>query len=809
MALGSGSLVGRFTATTLAVLVALLGLALYAEQMVSTDADAARAAIDRHNALRSDLDALQPPLRKVESLTYRYATSLDPALPGQVLAGVRATREQAERLLGSPMLAEQDPLHRQAVDLLDRVAALERELDQLLIIIGDAQLRFPAMGLLTDEMFPANEEFFSALSVSLDEAREDQDGPMQRQVLETLQALRYAWLQQVSTFRLFVADRSGVFGDPVEASRRALQNLRSYKIRVSELITELEGLGDDDRLGFQQALMVPRMRALWQRWNDAAELAAEAYESDLWRADLPLLRQSVSPLIDGAWQSVAQMTAMLDRRAQGYTREATGNARILSRYIWGFVGLVAVALGLGWLLFERVIRRPLLRVARAMQEEARGGREIALQQVGLRETDTLIDAFQLMREQVRNRQLRIESILDNAGDAIVTIDEYGIIETFNKAAQAIFGTRLADAVGHNVSMLMPEPLASEHDGYLRRYREGGEPVVLDRTVDVQGVRRSGELFPLEQKISELQLNGQRLFIGIMRDISERRQAEQAIERSRAEAEQARQEAQRKADELAALLSELQQAQAQLVESEKMASLGGLVAGIAHEINTPVGIGVTAASSLQERVAALRGLMANKRMKRSDLEQFLERVEEGSSILLGNLHRAAELVQSFKQVAVDQATDTRRHFKLCAYLDEVLLNLHPRLKKTRHQVRIDCPRDLEVDSYPGSLSQVVTNLVTNSLVHGFEDREQGHIDICIAVREQRLIFEYRDDGKGIPAEHLAQVFEPFFTTRRGQGGSGLGLHVVYNIVTRHLNGSIRCSSEPGQGTTFTIEIPYEN
>jgi signal transduction histidine kinase len=146
--------------------------------------------------------------------------------------------------------------------------------------------------------------------------------------------------------------------------------------------------------------------------------------------------------------------------------------------------------------------------------------------------------------------------------------------------------------------------------------------------------------------------------------------------------------------------------------------------------------------------------------------------------------------------------------MCDYLDEVLLNLRPTLKKTKHEVRVDCPPNLEVTSYPGSLSQVLTNLVTNSLIHGFEDQPAGHIDIKVETRGERLLFEYRDDGKGIPPDHLDKVFEPFFTTRRGQGGSGLGLHVVYNIVKQHLRGDIRCSSEPGKGTTFTIDIPYE-
>jgi signal transduction histidine kinase len=269
---------------------------------------------------------------------------------------------------------------------------------------------------------------------------------------------------------------------------------------------------------------------------------------------------------------------------------------------------------------------------------------------------------------------------------------------------------------------------------------------------------------------------------------------------------------RQRQELVKRYEEIQQLQKQLVEQEKMAALGALVAGISHEINTPVGIGVTAASLLDQKTRDFALLFANNQMKRSDLENYLQMAQESSAILLGNLNRAAELIHSFKQIAVDQASEARRPFKVKEYLGEVLLHLSPELKRANHQVDIEGD-DVTLDSYPGAFAQLVTNLVMNSLVHAYEAGESGRMLFMIQAANGRaangrVTLRYSDNGRGIAPEHLDHIFEPFFTTRRGQGGSGLGLHIVYNLATRQFNGTIRCESIVGLGTAFVIEIPVE-
>jgi predicted ATPase/signal transduction histidine kinase len=259
-------------------------------------------------------------------------------------------------------------------------------------------------------------------------------------------------------------------------------------------------------------------------------------------------------------------------------------------------------------------------------------------------------------------------------------------------------------------------------------------------------------------------------------------------------------------ELSDALANVSAMQDQMVESEKLAALGGLVAGMAHEINTPVGIAVTAASHLVERTAELREAWQAGSMKRSTLDRYIENVKDSGRLILTNLERSNELVQSFKQVAVDQSTEERRTFRVRSYLDDILRSLRPKLKRTPHLVEIDCDPDLTLTSYPGALAQVLTNLVLNSVVHAYADGDSGRIGLSAAAHDGGVRLRYADDGRGIPDDVRQRIFEPFFTTRRSQGGSGLGLHIVYNLVTQRLGGTIAVDSAAGKGTEFTIDIP---
>lgn len=256
------------------------------------------------------------------------------------------------------------------------------------------------------------------------------------------------------------------------------------------------------------------------------------------------------------------------------------------------------------------------------------------------------------------------------------------------------------------------------------------------------------------------------------------------------------------------ITDMELARKQLVEAEKMASLGSLVAGVAHEVNTPLGISVTLASHLQENVGKLLKSIENDTLKRSQLDNFLTDSQSSCDLLLNNTQRAADLISSFKKIAVDQTHEEMSHFFLSEYINEILLSYHHKFKKTQITVETLFPAsEQKISSYPGAIIQIMTNFLMNSYIHAFDNgKNKGEITITIEQTEQTTELIYQDNGKGM-SEHIAKnVFQPFFTTRRGQGGSGLGMSIVYNLVTHKLLGTINCRSREDKGTTFTISMP---
>ncbi|MFZ6863959.1 sensor histidine kinase [Undibacterium sp. Ji67W] len=251
---------------------------------------------------------------------------------------------------------------------------------------------------------------------------------------------------------------------------------------------------------------------------------------------------------------------------------------------------------------------------------------------------------------------------------------------------------------------------------------------------------------------------------------------------------------------------LKAAQKSLLQAEKLASLGSLVAGIAHEINTPVGVIVTSASVLSEASNEINKNMAGGNIRKSDMTAFLTTATESTRLIMSNAARAAHLIQSFKQVAVDQTSEQRREFELIEFLNDVITSLNPTLRKAHTTIKIACNEEIHMDSYPGLLAQVITNLTMNAVTHAFSEGTGGEIYIDVSLSEPFVNFDFRDNGHGIPEEFLDKIFEPFFTTKRGQGGTGLGLNIVFNIITKQLCGTINVHNHHDKGAWFKICIP---
>lgn len=292
---------------------------------------------------------------------------------------------------------------------------------------------------------------------------------------------------------------------------------------------------------------------------------------------------------------------------------------------------------------------------------------------------------------------------------------------------------------------------------------------------------------LNQVIKELDIKQQDL----KAEIIDRQEKEKALVESRVELQNS--------------LDNLKLAQSQLIESEKMASLGGLVAGVAHEINTPVGLSLTGITHFQFMVDRLEKRFKDGELEEEQFEKFVADSKELARSIVISLQRAADLVRSFKQVAVDQSHETIRKFNLSEYVAETLVSLRNRIKQSRVKVEVECDSSLVITAYPGIWSQIITNLISNSLIHAYKAGDQGVIRMVFMAVEDKISFTYSDDGKGMDEVTISKIFDPFFTTNRENGGSGLGMNIIYNLVTQKMQGKIEVKSELGIGSTFTILV----
>lgn len=369
----------------------------------------------------------------------------------------------------------------------------------------------------------------------------------------------------------------------------------------------------------------------------------------------------------------------------------------------------------------------------------------------------------------------------------------------NQRLTEICGISVEDHLGRSVRDCVPA-LADAVEDIVRSIMNTGEPVT---GIEVAGQRadQTDERFwvtywhPLRSPSGEI--------IGVnvaAEEVTERKRAEAALQVRERELRSAR-------DAAEAALRHIQETQNFLIEAEKLAALGRLVAGVAHEINNPVGTSLTVASSLQRKAALIADELAKGILKRSALNEFLEISHAASSQLVANLNHAAELIQSFKQVATDRSSSNQRMFDLGDLTDQIAKSLRPELGKQNLTLNVECQRSLTMNSYPGPYGQVLTNLFLNSVAHAFPEGRGGNIDIRVcASGKDDVEVVISDDGCGMSPDVKRQAFDPFFTTRRDQGSTGLGLHIAHNLVANCLGGQVSLDSEPNEGTQIRIILP---
>ncbi len=386
----------------------------------------------------------------------------------------------------------------------------------------------------------------------------------------------------------------------------------------------------------------------------------------------------------------------------------------------------------------------------------------------------------------------LQQVIDTVPAVINVKDKSLRYVLMNRYMAGIFGVEPQDAIGRTTADLMSRYGAAKTDEHDRRVLAGTRELGFyeEEYKDSSGNMRQW----LVNKLPLLDADGEiENIVTVALDIGERKRGEQEMRKARDAAESA--------------LRNLRETQNSLIEAEKLAALGRLVAGIAHEVNNPVGISLTVASALERKTAMFASEVERGNLRRSSLTDYLETSRDASSQLVANLNRAAELITSFKQVAADRNYSDQRVFDLGDLTEQVVMSLRPGLRKHNLTLNVDCQPNLSMNSYPGPYGQVLTNLFLNAVAHAFPDGKAGAVDIQVrASGKDNVEIIFSDNGVGMSMDVRRRAFDPFFTTRRDQGGTGLGLHIVYSIVTTRLGGRLDLDSEPGGGTRIQMILP---
>lgn len=423
------------------------------------------------------------------------------------------------------------------------------------------------------------------------------------------------------------------------------------------------------------------------------------------------------------------------------------------------------------------------------------------------ELDDLSGNIEFMADALQKRTQELEAVFEASpiGLAVVAPEQQNALIKINSAFLQLFLAEREAMIGRNFSemsigcdaQVATALFSLDHE---RQYAEAETRL-----------RRSDGSTLLAAMATRSFVSGrEHRIILVARDVTEMRRIEQEIRTLNTELEervnQRTQQLHQANKQLTTTLETLRQTQQELVRTEKLASLGSLVAGIAHELNTPLGNGLIAVSTLRSELDSFRDESMTG-IRKSSLDRLLEATATGVDIAQRNLTRASELINSFKQVAADQTSSRRRTFQLDEVVREIVLTLQPQLRRNQVTIEAPIPEGIEFDGYPGPLGQVLANLIVNADMHAFEGRTERLITVTtIASGPERVVMQVRDNGCGIPSHLLPRIFDPFVTTRMGRGGTGIGLHIVHNIVTNILGGTISVESEIGKGATFTINLP---
>ncbi len=406
----------------------------------------------------------------------------------------------------------------------------------------------------------------------------------------------------------------------------------------------------------------------------------------------------------------------------------------------------------------------------------------------------ILRRLNVTKEAAVESQQWADTLFETAPDAILCANPKGEILRSNAMAEKLLGYSKTEFSGLKIEDLVPSQHRPGHSEKREGYHDNPKARPMGSGRRLAALNKKGNEFPVEISLSAMEIKGEKIAIAAIRDVTQQEIANQNLISAKKEVEHA--------------MTLLKDTTDSLVESEKQAATGQLVAGVAHEINTPIGICLSASTHLRSETLRSEKAYHEGDLSGDELEAYFSKSDEATRLINSNLERAAKQIQSFKQVAVDQSGGELRQFELKSYIDEILISLNSIIKKSKIAVEVNIDKSLVMETYPGALFQCISNLIINATIHAFDPGQEGILDISAKMMTgtDMVSIEIKDNGKGIDPENQKKIFDPFFTTRREAGGSGLGMSIVKKIVVHNLGGDITFVSKLGEGTIFAINIP---
>lgn len=747
--------------------------------------------------------SMKYPLTTIEGAIYNYLISLDENDKKDIPSYINELRTLLTNFKQKELIIKNKVFQNHIQKLEINIQELSQSFNTLSNFSRED--RYPFTRIITTRLNPTNDLLNKSVQILKSAQNELKIIKGMENIELEIQQLHYVLAQAINSTRLLFVSKAEIFG-PFEATLNLLlQNQTVYQRLLNDHIQLFEFYLTTNKLDLEVEEAISTFIEANKKRNALVDEIVNDLKSKQWRKDLGFMKAVLKPQLFAIQAEFNLMERRLENLTSKNTKQAKDTSNLLMQFLWLFTGMTIFTIILFYLIIEKWIRIPLVKISNAMHFEREQVSGNFLKHIGIKEIDKVIASFNLMRKELKTRQQRLSYILKNAGEGIIVITKDGTIDSFNNKAEHIFKTTESNVQQMPVSQFFDtSSIKNSINSWINNNSE--EQNHTYHFLDAK--RTDNSTFKCDITQSHMLLNKQEFSILVIRDASKRLINEKNLQQSKEKAENISKLLKVQVEQLDRTIVELQTTQDQLIESEKSAGLGSLVAGVAHEINTPIGVSVTASSHLSQEIATLNSLVESNKLTKTELNNFLDDASEASDIIENNLQRAANLVKSFKRVAVDQTSNENREINLRNYIDEVILNLRPKLKKTKHMINNNIDQNFTLYTSPGALSQIFTNLILNSLIHGFEHINAGIIDINCERKQNGFYLSYSDSGKGMDENQCKQVFEPFFTTKRNEGGSGLGMHIVYNLVTQALNGTIKCKSDVNNGCHFNMTLPYQ-